>query len=81
MLLHVKDEYVGYCLDQAVGFFGSKVENALEQAEEKVRARKGKVRESAIKAARLGVLKQYGIIVEGSKQETRQFADPALMFQ
>jgi hypothetical protein len=63
-----------------VGFFGGQVENELEKAEEKVRARKGKTRESAIKAARLRVLQQYGITGK-DQPETRQFADPALMIQ
>jgi len=76
-LLRVEDDYVGYCLDQAVGFFGTFIESELEQAEERVRARKGKTRESAIKAARMRVLRQYGI--QSGATEARQFADPALM--
>jgi hypothetical protein len=49
------------------------IEQALEEAENRVRSRKGKVRESAVKAARMGVLQQYGI----TSQQPRQFADPA----
>lgn len=77
-LLHVSDEYVGYCLDQAVGFFGSFIEQELDQAEERVRSRKGKTRESAVKQARMRVLQTYGIS-PGGGSGTRQFADPALM--
>jgi hypothetical protein len=75
--LRVEDDYVGYCLDQAVGFFGSFIESELEQAEERVRSRKGKTRESAIKQARMRVLRQYGI--QAGQTEARQFADPALL--
>lgn len=77
-LLRVRNEYVAYCLDQAVGFFGSFIEQELDAAEERVRSRKGKVRESAVKAARMGVLQTYGIS-PGGGSGTRQFADPALM--
>jgi hypothetical protein len=63
-----------------VGFFGQTVESELDKAEEKVRSRKGKTRESSIKAARVRVLQQFGI-GGTSKTETRQFADPAIMFQ
>lgn len=75
--LRITDEYVGYCLDQAVGFFGVTVEQELEKAEDKVRSRKGKTRESAIKSARLRVLTKFGI--REGVTETRQYADPALM--
>lgn len=74
--LRLESEYAGYCLDQAVGFFGSTVEYELEKAEEKVRSRKGKTRESAIKQARLRVFTNFGIR-EGTA--AGRFADPALM--
>jgi hypothetical protein len=75
--LAVSDEYIGYCLDQAVGYFGTTVEYELEKAEDKVRSRKGKTRESAIKSARLRVLTAFGI----KDAETKRFADPALMMK
>lgn len=76
--LRITDPYKGYCLDQAIGFFGSKIETELQEAEDKVRSRKGKVRESAIKQARERVLREYGILGE-EQHQPRQFADPALL--
>ena len=78
-LLHVSDEYVGYCLDQAVGFFGMKVESALDEAESNVSHKKsGRSRATAVRNARSQVLQRYGITTEG-QEPRRQYADPAAM--
>lgn len=64
--------YEGYCLDEAVIFFGLQLENMLEQAGHKP----GK-EERRAKAAREALLNK----VFGDQEEGAGFADPALMFK
>lgn len=63
--------YEAYCLDQAVWYFGSQVQNELDQAGQPKAKGQGKV-----DSARKRVFAKY--MSEGSTKG--QFADPAALF-
>ena len=64
------DAYVAYCLDEAIFFFGSHVENELNEAEENTRSKS----KGAKKSARQRVMSKYLTKAEEAKGA---FADPA----
>lgn len=64
--------YQGYCLDEAVTFFGLQLENMLQEA-----GHKPSKEERRAQAARDALLKK---IFEDGEKGTG-FADPAVMFQ
>ncbi len=64
--------YEAYCLDQAVWYFGSQVQNELESAGQEKAKGQGKV-----ESARKRVLNKY--LSDGNTKG--QFADPAAFFQ
>jgi hypothetical protein len=70
-LLAITDDYVAFCLDQAVGYFGRVVEADLEAVEGKTDAERNQKRDR--------VLQKY-IGNEDEKPRRGQFADPAAMF-
>lgn len=68
------DEYIAYCLNQAVFFFGRTVENEMEKAAESAK------NEKAANAARDQVLQKI-INRPGPTATVSGFADPAKMFK
>jgi hypothetical protein len=70
-LLAITDDYVAFCLDQAVGYFGRVVEADLEAVEGKTDAERNQKRDR--------VLQKY-IGDKDEKPRRGQFADPAAMF-
>lgn len=71
-LLAIEDDYVAYCLDQAVGYFGRHLEAELEKAGSDT-----KTAEEAEHKRRLILDKYLG---EEGKPQRGLFADPATMF-
>lgn len=71
-LLSIKDEYVAYCFDQAVGYFGRTLEAELEGVEAKTAAERDQKRKR--------ILSKY-LDDETEKPRRGQFADPAAMFK
>lgn len=69
-LLRIEDDYVAYCLDQAVGHFGRVVENELQSVEAKT------VEEANYK--RRQILDQY-LNPDSDKPARGMYADPAAM--
>jgi hypothetical protein len=63
--------YEAYCLDQAVGYVGAVIQNALEEA-----GSKPSKSERNAQAAREKVLKKY----LGDESETTAYADPSAFF-
>lgn len=72
-ILRIEDPYEGYCLDQAVGAFGSSVEAEMDKAEQAASKGKGSS-EQAVERAKKQVLERFGIT--GNGQGEQQFADP-----
>jgi len=66
--------YEAYCLDQAVWYFGSQVQNEVENAGQPKAKGQGK-----IESARKRTLNKY--LNEPGKSTKGQFADPALLFK
>lgn len=66
--------YEAYCLDQAVWYFGSQVQNDVEQAGQPKAKGSGKI-ESARRRTLDKYLKEPGASTKG------QFADPAMLFK
>lgn len=66
--------YEAYCLDEAVWFFGTHLSNALEKAGQKRAKGAGKT-----ESARKRVLAKY--LDDRKKPQSKQYADPALLFQ
>lgn len=64
----VDDEYLAFCLNQAVAYAGKFIENAMEEAAGKAKTTK------AAQAARDRVLKKY----LSKPGERSQFMDPAV---
>ncbi len=62
------DAYVAYCLDEAIFFFGTHVENELAEAEEKAKTKQSK------KSARQRVINKY---LGDAEKQKGAFADPA----
>lgn len=76
-LLNITDDYVAYCLDEAVIYFGLMVESELEQAGHKPSKEERKARR-----AREDILDR--ILGDEKDQEAakaKRYADPALMFR
>lgn len=71
-LLRIEDEYVAYCLDQAVGHFGRTLEGALEKAGSDAK------NEAEAEWKRKKILNDY--IGENDKPQRGLYADPAAMF-
>lgn len=71
-LLNIEDDYVAYCLDQAVGHFGRALENELEKAGS------GAKTDDEAQWKRKLVLDRF--IGEDKKPQRGTFADPAAMF-
>ena len=73
-LLAIEDEYVAYCLDEAISFFGGQLEYELDEASH------GKVskEERSARAKRQTVLDRVLGKIEGDKPA---YADPATMFK
>lgn len=72
-LLAIDDDYVAYCLDQAVGYFGRELEHALEQA--------GSGAKDDNEAAwRRKVVIDRWLGDESEKPRRGTYADPAAMF-
>ena len=65
------DDYVAYCLNQAVTYVGKLIESEMETAGSKAKTAK------AAEAARSRVLDKY--LSKGSGNKKPQFMDPALM--
>lgn len=70
-LLSVESDYVAYCVDEAVIYFGLVLENMLEEA-----GHKPDKHERRAKAARDALLDK----VFGKEKAGSGFADPAAMF-
>jgi hypothetical protein len=70
----VEDDYVAYCLDEAVGYLGTTIENELEQAGQKPSKDAQK-----IKIARERVVKKHFGDIRGAKP--KKYADPAAFFE
>lgn len=73
-LLAIEDDYVAYCLDQAVGYFGRSVEAELEKAGANAK------NESDATWKRQQALDRF-IGDEDNKPRRGSFADPAAMFK
>lgn len=71
-LLNIEDDYVAYCLDQAVGYFGRNLEAELEKAGS------GAKNEEDAEWKRQRVLDNF--LGEDDKPQRGLFADPAAMF-
>lgn len=73
-LLGVENDYVAYCLDEAVVYFGMSLENMLESA-----GRKPSKEERRATQARERLIEK---IFDEGKEKTKGsgFADPATMF-
>lgn len=69
-IIGVDDEYIAYCLDQAVAYFGGHVENELDEVEGKTAAE--------IKMKRQAIIQRYIYPERGTPKG--QFADPAVLF-
>lgn len=72
-LLNIQDDYVAYCLDQAVGYFGRTLENELEKAGSDAK------NNADAEWKRRAVLDRY--LGDNDKPQRGQFADPAAMFK
>jgi hypothetical protein len=72
-LLNIQDDYVAYCLDQAVAYFGRTLESELEKAGS------GAKNESEAEWKRKAVLERF--LGEDDKPQRGMFADPAAMFK
>lgn len=70
-LLRIDNDYIAYCLDEAVGYLGRVIETELNKVEGKTDA------EREQKAMR--ILSRY-LDKEDDKPRRGQFADPAAMF-
>jgi hypothetical protein len=70
-LLAIEDDYVAYCLDQAVGYLGRSIEAELGRVEAKS--------ESEAEAKRQRVLERF-LYDEKTKPTRGAYADPAAMF-
>lgn len=71
-LLAIDDEYVAYCLDQAVGYFGRTLEAELEKAGSDAK------NEQEAEWKRKRILSDF--LGEDKKPQRGQFADPAAFF-
>jgi hypothetical protein len=71
-LLAIEDEYVAYCLDQAVGYFGRTLEGELEKAGS------GAKNNDEAEWKRQVVLDAF--LSDEKKPQRGMFADPAAMF-
>lgn len=71
-LLGIEDDYVAYCLDQAVGYVGRTIEAELEKAGS------GAKNEEEAEWKRKLVLDRY--LGEEDKPQRGLYADPAAMF-
>lgn len=71
-LMAIQDDYVAYCLDQAVGHFGRTVEAELDKVEGKTAEERTHKRQR--------VLERF-LDLEDQKPSRGQFADPAAMFK
>lgn len=72
-LLNIQDDYVAYCLDQAVGYFGRTLESELEKAGSDSK------NDNEAEWKRKAVLDRF--LDEDDKPQRGQFADPAAMFK
>lgn len=71
-LVAIDDDYVAYCLDQAVGYFGRTLEAELEKAGSDAK------NESEAEFKRKRVLSDW--LGEDEKPQRGMFADPAAFF-
>lgn len=71
-LLAITDEYVAFCVDQAIGYFGRVVEAELEAVEGKTDTERSQKRDR--------VLQRYIGENDDEKPRRGQFADPTAMF-
>ena len=71
-LLNIEDDYVAYCLDQAVGYFGRALESELEKAGSDAK------NEDDAQWKRKRVLDAF--LGEEDKPQSGTYADPAAMF-
>lgn len=71
-LVAVEDPYVAFCLNQAVGYWGLSIENAMHEVEGK------NARDTA--ARRKLVLQQW-LSDKDDDKPRGQFADPAMFFK
>ena len=69
-LLNIENDYVAYCLDQAVGYFGRTLQAELDSVDEKD--------EKTAEHKRRRILERY--LGESDKPARGLFADPATMF-
>ena len=72
-LLNIEDDYVAYCLDEAIGYFGTQLEYELD----KVSSGKESKGERAAKQKRQAVLDR----VLGKNADKPRFADPAVLMK
>lgn len=72
-LLAIDDEYVAYCLDQAVGYFGRTLDAELEKAGSDAK------NEDEAEYKRKRVLDAF--LGEDKKPQRGMFADPAALFK
>jgi hypothetical protein len=72
-LLAIEDDYVAYCLDQAVGYFGRHLEAELEKAGSDAK------NDEEAQWKRQRVLDKY--LGEEDKHQRGRFADPAAAFK
>lgn len=70
-ILQIDDDYMAYCLDQAIGYLGRTIEAELDKVE-------GKTREET-EQKRSRVLDRF-LALDNEKPSRGQFADPAAMF-
>jgi hypothetical protein len=68
-MVGVDDEYVAYCLDQAVNYFGSQLSERLESVDAKTPAEGKRKRQQILDA----------VLTPGAKPKGR-FMDPAAKF-
>lgn len=73
-LLDIEDAYVAYCLDEAIGYFGSQLEFELDKAS----SGKESKGERSAKMKRQSVLDR---VLGPPKKETARFADPAALMK
>jgi hypothetical protein len=62
-LLHINDPYLAYCVDEAVGYFGSHIEQALDEVKGKNDKIKNSKRENLLRKY-LGLKAKHRDIME-----------------
>jgi hypothetical protein len=71
--LHIEDPYVAFCLNQAIGYWGISIENAMDEVEGKT------AKETTAK--RRAVLQRWLAEDDDNAQSPSGFADPAMFFK